>query len=302
MTTVQNNYFYVNSISNFASVVYSKTISVLDKHTDLIHNVGILAITTLQLLSKIFEKTPSFLPRLSKVVFDFGGVIWLNIQKKELIKANNDLKRAWHFSKRAACLVLAVKVLFKAINILLTAATFSSSVISAFGFPDTGLSILLSLRSIGLISLGYDIVVHISDYFTNQQLLSEMKKTDMTFNPQIINNLYKSSNQYREINDNLMKVDRVFRQINIYHLNELEKIEDPTLLSDKIKEILSYNQKMTRVDLSLMGLGYCAMGVCRAFPNSIIETSTRWSMSVLYTAKLIHQKLFLRTIAPNCAT
>ena len=43
--------------------------------------------------------------------------------------------------------------------------------------------------------------------------------------------------------------------------------------------------------MSLSVLGYVSMGVCKMFPDSLIEMGMRWSMSVLYTDDLIRLKI-----------
>ena len=64
-----------------------------------------------------------------------------------------------------------------------------------------------------------------------------------------------------------------------------------------IKDGMQNTQAATKANLILTSLGYISMGICRAFPDTLIEMFTRWSMSVLYTDKFIYEKFFQADLA-----
>src|ERR1700733_5728087 len=120
----------IASITEQCRSVWTQGVRILDKHTDLVSSGGILAITTCILASKIFEGMPPLLPRLSRIVFNYGGIIWLNVQMRELIKSGKDWYRALRLKQWAAVAELSLKVAIKAFNIFLTCANFAASVVT----------------------------------------------------------------------------------------------------------------------------------------------------------------------------
>ena len=60
----------------------------------------------------------------------------------------------------------------------------------------------------------------------------------------------------------------------------------------KIREGVEMRQQWTEDNLSITALGYGAMAVSKAFPETVADYTARWSLSVLWTDVLVRQKLF----------
>jgi hypothetical protein len=153
-------------------------IRVLNKHTDLISSGGILAITTCLLAAKVFKSIPSMLPRLALVVFNFGGIIWLNVQVRDFVKSCRDFSmvvadREWNVLAETA-----VKVFVKGVNILLTCGIFAASVVAAIGFPQSTAVMYVAMRPVALANLALTIGGDIRDYFVNEALLKDLKDAE----------------------------------------------------------------------------------------------------------------------------
>lgn len=289
---------------------------ILDKHTDLISNLGILAITTCLLASKIFESTPPILPRLAMVVYNYGGIIWLNVQVRDAIKSGKDLYRSIGEKDYVGIIETAAKTFVKSANIALTCVIFGGSVASTFVMPQASLSIALAIRSFSLSCLVINVASDIRDYFANRTLLQtlESMEADPEGSPRIgkvmvcFLEILKHGRVVSEMPEEKCLADRLVRQLDTYTLETFQeslsqqKKEKPTLV-DALKlfygvvDGMQCNQAATKSDLSLIALGYVSMGICRAFPDSLAEMVARWSMSVLHTDRFIQRKFFQASLA-----
>lgn len=292
---------------------------ILHKHTDLISSCGILAITTCLLASQVFQTIPRILPRLAKVVYDFGGIIWLNVQLRDLAKSSKDLIRTVKRKEVLGFIEVAAKVFVKGVGIIMTCVIFAGSVAAAVGFSKVPLSLALAIRPLGLACLGINIATDIRDYSQNERLLKQFSA-------------YEKTSEYGELADRLALAfltiilqnrlsldllestafaDLVVRQLDTQTIETCQEIfpkdqkkgtlEESLKIVDTLKKGIQFKQSGTKTNLSLIVLGYISMGLCRAFPNGLIDMTTRWSMSVLYTDELIRHKLFQMDLNPTCA-
>ncbi len=289
-------------------------VRLLNKHTDLISSVGILSITTCLLAAKIFKSIPVLLPRIARVVFDYGGIIWLNLQVRDCLKSCRDLGRAIEGRELKAVVETAGKVVVKASSILLTCVTFAASVVALVGFPQVTTAMYLAMRPIGLTSLAMTIAGDVNDYFVNAKLLKKLDALDAR--PEASLQVTQVMNCFLEIvlrpKEKYVRqqwvgearlADRIVRQLDTFTLESFceglkKKRESADLHQEALKVFESVKQSMrkqqvlTKANLSLTALGYVSLGLSRAFPDSLLDMSSRWGMSLLYTCKLIWQKTF----------
>lgn len=311
---------FTSSIEEWAGSKIKFVKRVLDKHTEAISNLGILAITTCLLASKIFESTPKMLPRVAKVVYDYGGLIWLNVQARDLMKSVKDLSRANQMKDLGGIIATAAKVFVKSANIFLTCVIFGGSVISAVAVPEASLAIALSIRSFSLSCLCINVLSDIRDYFANEALLKQLEKLDsddkgnlligkvMACFLEIVKDVETPSKISSEWSEEWKLADRLVRQLDHYTLETFKEslqeerkekypLVDALKLFYGVKDGMKTNQGTTKANLSLIALGYFSMGLCRAFPDSLIEMSARWTMSVLYSDEFIQRKFFQSDLA-----
>lgn len=304
-----------HSIEDWAKEKIRFAKRVLDKHTDVISNLGILIITTCLLASKVFERTPKILPRMAMVIYNYGGLIWLNVQTRDLMKSVKDLLRSCQIANTEGIIETAAKVFVKGSNIFLTCVIFAGSVISFVAIPQASLAIALCIRSFSLSCLFINILSDVKDYFANEVLLKRLEELDansegsrligkvMVCFLEIVKNLETPSRISSEWKEEWRLADRLIRQLDHYtletfkeSLNEDRKEKNPLVDALKlfygVKDAMKSNQGTTKANLSLIALGYFSMGLCRAFPDSLIEMLSRWSMSVLYSDEFIQRKFF----------
>lgn len=305
---------WTESITQTIASGWRFSVRVLNKHTDLISSGGILIITTCLLAAKIFKNIPPLLPRIALAVYNFGGIIWVNVQVRDFLKSLEDLSRNIRCYDWKPCIEVAAQVFLKATNILLTCSLFCASVAAAAGFPWVLSMFYLTTRPLGLTSLAMSIATDLYDYFANKQLLNQMTTLEnepaagqriIKIMDGFLSNIFPQAVAFQCNNNNKEKyfANRLVQQLDMFTLETLKESlpqqqnTSDTLLKKfelffKIKECMINKQAMTKSNLSLISLGYVSMGICKLYPDTLIEMATRWMMSVLYTDDLISQKLF----------
>lgn len=289
----------------------------LDQHTDAISSIGILAVTTAVLASKIFRSLPVVVGRSGRLFLEFCGIIWLNVQLKEFSKCGRDCLRAIQSTSYSAIARTAIKVIIKGVNVLLTCAYFGASVSSFGGFPHISTMIYTSLRPLSLAILSIEIVNEIGDYMTNRKLLEKLNLIENESNAS--NRLLKIVKSFFEINEdqkiyqsktthidanqknsNERKLaETLVRQLDFFTLSTIKEIYEKNSSSNEdrrikalrlyfqIKDGLSNIHARVKSNLNLTVLGYLSRGICKMYPDSLTEMTVRWGMSVLYTDELV---------------
>lgn len=287
----------------------------LNQHTDLVSSVGILAVTTCLLASKIFKQIPLFISRASFVVLNFGGVIWLNVQVRDFIKTIRDVTLAIQVRDRIGMVLTAARVMLKAANILMTCGFFAAAVASMGGITQATMMLYAALLPIAIFSFGVGICSDLTDYFINKRLLGRLKKVqEDPFQVREMMRHFVALNHSQETSAKNCEAKRfsveIIRQIQTPVLETfqekfLEKKpmeEDFEKLYNNLCQSVQDKQTGTESNLFLFFLGYACMGVSRIFPGSTADISVRWVMSVLYTDELIRQKLFQYDLSQELQT
>lgn len=306
---------------------------VYKKHSDLISSSALLILNTILLASQIFQQIPAIVPRVSLVLLNYTGIIWLNVQVRSFIKSCQDLGFAIQYHDVEGIVFTASKVLVKALNILLTGSMFIASVVSLAGYPGIALGMYTAMRNPAMAGWVASIFNDIADYYQNKKLLKNLSEIDQSQDADIriqliVRNFIqmthpKSRRLLPSIPENLKKIDatekrtsmRIVRQSGEYLLYTFKETlaagkcfsnVDGTLsgldrnytykfylgLQDGIKR----KQDLTRANLGLIVLGYASLGLCRMYPNTIIQYGVTWGMSMLYTGKLLYQKYHQRKL------
>lgn len=96
---------------------------------------------------------------------------------------------------------------------------------------------------------------------------------------------------------------KIVRQLDMWTVQTFrDSLKDKTKLHNaraeaiklfySVKDSMMNGQAAIEANLSLMALGYGAMAISRAWPDTVADMSARWVMSVLYTDELVRQKIF----------
>lgn len=283
-----------------------------DRHSDLIESSGILLISTCLLASKIFKSIPPLLPRTGLVILNYWSIISLNWQIKEFIKSGCDFLRSLASAKLSSVIETTTKAFVLGTNVLMVTFSFAAAVIALFGFPQTSLAIYVGMRPLALVNLALTIGCKGYDYYANKYLVNVLQNIEEQPNAnQQISKIAicfleilkkKETSISREWTQERELADRLVRQLDHSALEGLHEIftlkvdiKEARLQALKLYSALyesMYNAVVnTKSFFELTILGYVAMGLCRAFPDSLVDMTSRWTMSLIYTDDLIRRKI-----------
>jgi hypothetical protein len=303
-----------NTFSRHTQRCWNRCVTIYRSHSDLVSGLGLFTLNTSILASRIFKQIPSFVQRSAFTALNFTGLIWMNMQIRDLGKSGEDL---W-FNLRAGdgegIVFTAAKVVVKSLNILLTGSMLAASIASLCSYPQIALSMYTIMRPFALFSLYVGIGTQIYDDRKNKALHRQL--THIEDQPDkvravmtcFLKRLYKESPTVVESREHRLAY-HTFNQLDHHSMEALiEGFQKKYAAenSEKLMNILSQetinehfhqlrnalNQKtqFTQANLGLLALGYACMAVCRMWPDSLIQSSVTWGMSLLYTSKLIWQK------------
>jgi hypothetical protein len=312
----------LESIKKTISSKWNWCVKVLNKHTDLVSSIGILSVTTCLLGEKIFQNFPQMVPRLGRVFLNYTGIISLNVQIRDCQKSWQDLVRTLRDSDAYGVIQTGAKVFVKGMNVLLTSIFFSASAAALWGFPQVALGIYLAARPFALTSLAVGIFGDAWDYYANEEILFHLQRMEHQEVPS--RHIATFMKSYFEIILDKRKqpvpgcpqeagkyslASRLVRQLDYQTIQSFQEnsgaISRDSIRQEAVrrfgavKDSLLNRQSWTKSNLTLLALGYLSMGICRAYPDTLIEMTARWSMSVLYTDELIRYKLFQADIAAH---
>lgn len=305
---------------------------VFNHHTDLISNLGVLAATTMFLASKVFPNAPAFLPQIAIIILNRGVIIWVNEQVRDLYKSCRDFRLVTS-GQWEALSTTAVKVSVKAVDLFLTCAMFAASCAIFFGLTGISTYIYTTMRPLALGSLVCGLSTKCYDYYVDKSVLKYLDQIDASQDTQQasqkIAKLMKcvlevlvlpleeqqaldTAQEERSFVEERSLARKIVRQFDLWtvqtfqdSLKEKKTLNNARMEAIKlfysVKDSIVNRQAAIEANLSLMGLGYVAMAVSRAWPDTVADMSARWVMSVLYTDELVRQKLFQWDLAKTLA-
>ncbi len=311
---IQRGFTFQDHVQEEAKACWQWCVKTYHEHSDLISNLGLFALNTTILASKIFKQIPKIIGRGCYVALNFTGVIWLNIQLRDLIKNGKDLYQSILDRDMEGFVFTASKVAVKSLNILLTGSMLAAAVITLVGFPQIALTMYSVMQPFAifsmLVGLGTDVYDHKKNSALERQF-TQMEAQDKKVKG--VMNCFLKQLFNVETSDKSTLAKLTFRQLDHYAIGQMKKAlrkAHPTLsneeliqaipkekiksLFDSIKDALLQKQKFMEANLGLMILGYVSMGICRIWPDTAIQSSVTWGMSLLYTSKKIWEKYLQR--------
>jgi hypothetical protein len=306
---VEGSYLYLgysDAVKEAAQKAGSNFNRVWKRYTDVISSLGILALTTCQLAAKIFAQTPKILPSLANFIYNYCGVIWLNVMVDDFVKYCRDLSRDVQARDFSAILETAAKVVVSSMNIILTCGNFLAAIVTTAGFPHLSMAYYLAMRPFGLMSLAINVTTDLYDYRANQKMIRQLDRMEDEGTVIKVMSCFKEiivePSKRKPRDESFREAEKIIRRLKpyvIYGFEERFKKGDNTekmtqevarKLFDDVRMGLKATQISTKSNIGLTGLGYFAMGISRAFPQTIADIGSRWSMSLLYSVKLIWEK------------
>jgi hypothetical protein len=296
-------------------------------HSLLISSVTNVALNTILFVSKIIKKTPAIIPRLAFTCLSFSGMISLNMQIRDWAKHVRDVRFALRFRSYSALLLTAARVCIKGTNILQTCSVFAGALIALAGMPHITFILFQVLRPISLCTLAGAIAGEFIDYALKKRLLKKMHKIHQLkeadekiqlIAQKFIHLAYQSP--YRKM-DSRIRRDPLHKQEQHMAVDIIRQMEEWSLESFKkglaaqsigknsiltaaqalhvykgIEMAIKQNQTMTKANIGLRALGYVSLGICRAFPQTLVQYGLTLTMSLFYTSKLIVENYLLKQL------
>ncbi len=269
--------------------------------SDTVNQFTNFTLSTTLLLSEIFQKIPKVVPRTARTLLTYTGILTLHYQTKELNKNCRDLKLAWEAKELSAIALTGAKVAVKASDIFLTIGSFAFACVSLAGNPALTLSYYTFVRPLATGAWGMLIAFDVIDHKLISSLLEKLKKIDSSEDQEQISTYFKwilhnETKQPSLIKQDNQKIARdLAQQYDLYRLAEIEKAlkEDPT--QDFFALLIANMEKRQTIktaDLALKIFGYISLGINSAYPETLIQASTYWSMSALFTTLHIYNKFY----------
>lgn len=301
-------------------------------NSDLISSVTNLALNSILLVSKIFISIPVIIPRIAFTLLSFSGIISINMQARNVLKDSVDLRLAIQVRSLSGVLLTAARVFVKSTNILLTCTLFGGSIVALAGFPLASLLMFSLLSRLSTITLIAAISGEFIDYFSKKKLLgrlhviNELEDRDarvQTIAQNFISMAYQSSYQKLNIrleNDEAIRKDQqlaanIVRNIDNWALEAFKHglaakmIGKNTVLTPNeaidvyngLIEAIEKSQTIAKANIGLRALGYISLGICKLYPQTILQYGITLAMSLFYTSKMVMEKYLLNSLRNHTA-
>src|SRR5690606_33909951 len=121
-------------------------VTVYRNHSDLVSSVSIFTMNTAILAAKLFRQIPKEVGHTAFFALNFTGLIWLNMQIRDLKKTGDDLHASVREDDFEGMVFTAAKVSAKALNILLTCSMQAAAFVTLCGLPHIALSMYGVMR------------------------------------------------------------------------------------------------------------------------------------------------------------
>jgi len=297
--------------------------------------VSTLALTACVFASKVFSSMPKVLPRLSLSMLNYVGIIYIDSQIMHLCKSIRDIKLAASHGDTSGIFMLSLKIYVKAADVFLTVANFGFSLVALGGFPQVTVIANLALRPISIVGWLLGSLNSTIDYYRNIFMLERFQglkalepsdyQNSVTL---IVNNILQiiepegearlafrpeDTRTHRSEDLQLLALLTV-RQLEESSLREFSDNllrnlnEDPNFLMDWEKNLRYFkgmkrrikekNHQMMRTTV-ITGLGWVSLVVGKFYPDSLSDWGLRFSISLLYTAKMAWKKYTLSQLATD---
>lgn len=279
--------------------------------SDLLMSLTVTALDTCVLAAKLFSAVPQTVGYGAKVLLSYIGEISFTAQIRLLLKTVSDLKDVIVERRGVGVVVVAFKVAEVASTLLLSAGTTLASMAAFMGRMELVGVLYSVLRPWGVALTLVSVALEGYQYYANRHLLRELSDlsvkpmsderslfllkslrepqracTDPRYHPlrsKIVQQLDREA--WRVLQEALQKGLGTWEA----PLNEEQRLKVRELVA-VLKENSRKKTTLAESSVALTALGYLSMGLCRAYPDTLLQASLLWSLSVLFTSKLLYRK------------
>lgn len=274
------------------------------RHSDLVTSVAIFSLNSCVMAAKASRQVPNLVGHSANVALSYVGVISTPAQVHYLGKTWSDVTRAVRDRDMLAIGPVAVKVANEAVNVLLTVGNFVAAVAKLVNRPAFAIAFYATCRPVAVAGTVATIFVDLFGWVSNSRLITRLDGLQSGSDAKV-QQLFRDivSGETTEDPDLKHLTTLVQRTLDRDTWNALaaratRSMEEGDLTGEEARALLATVQKYCarqdefyKAGVGLRALGYAAMAVCRANPDTLVQSITLWGMGLLYTSKLAYEKV-----------
>jgi hypothetical protein len=274
----------------------SQTCLFLEKYSDLLGSIFILASDILYLLGEVFKNFPKRLSSLGFCSINFIGLLSLPFYVHFFKKSVADISFANKLENNKIFYVSFFKTILIASNIVLLCSCFVSSITRMMGMMVLTKSIFLITKLWGSVCLNSMMGLDVFHYYNNKKLLQFLKDQKQEQIDEMLScysgDVDVKKSDYKKCADIQETMDKdTWRAFKGSLLKAKDDVfEKRRLFKEVVVKNIQTQQFVSTSDLFLRALGYVAFFFSNLFIGTYIQAGIWTSMAFLYTTQLAIQK------------
>lgn len=273
--------------------------------TEVIYGLMLSGVNTTFLLGKAIAAIPAVITHLAYASLRFIGLLWVHVQMRALLKSGGDLLFALSNHCWTRVYYVTAWAFVQGIGACLTVGGTVAAVAATLAYGSTATWMFMAMRPWGLAALVVQIALDVIAHCTDGPLIDRMREASKSGSRvQAFFGAYQSGaaseaglaaaarsrmdpNTWKELeNKACALLDRtslhpVFRLTRQWRLRRLFHITIQNLHTQ---------QEEARSNLARTVVGYVAMGVTRAYPQTIVEAIVNWTINLYWTSEMLSRK------------
>jgi hypothetical protein len=250
----------------------------LTLHGILFSDFTIFTANTVILASKLTNKIPEVIPNIFRSTLGYLGLICLPFQFKDLEKNIRDLKYALLLKETLPILHTALKISLRALEIFFIGAGTLATFLTLTPFTATSSLIFASMAPFAIPGFFLPLSLDLIDAYEDRRLL-KLLENQSTLNKvtEVVNRVLKNGEA---------PTDKIALQVlKQFSLLNLSQLTTDTISGEQIKSCLKTRLVVSKIDLTLKGVGQIGMAVGRLYPNSLSQAAFNFGISIAYNIK-----------------
>lgn len=272
---------------------------------EVIYGLVLSGVNTTFLLGKAIAAIPAVITNLAYASLRFIGLLWVHVQMRALLKSGGDLlfalsNRCW----TRVCYVTSL-VFVQGTGACLTVGGTVAAVVATLAYKSTATWVFMVMRPWGLAALVVQIALDVIAHLTDGPLIDRMREASRSgtrvqafFGAYQLGTISEAGlaaaarsrmdpNTWKELENKARalldssSLNPVFRMTRRWRLQRLFKI---TI------ENLHTQREEARSHLARTVVGYVAMGITRAYPQTVIEAIVNWTINLYWTSEMLSRK------------
>jgi hypothetical protein len=297
------NYFQAHSDPE----VWQQLVLNIDRHQDLLAQLGNLALNSCNVAAKVFNQIPPFIGDGAQTALASSGLFFLDYFIMQIDKGWCDFQRAIQVNDPIGMALTALKVIIAAADLLLTVAAFAAACSALLGASPTALMLYGVMRPVALGSVATGIGLILADYWSNESILTQMeelsrsdKEVQQLFNCFVEMLVAKEGQSISADSDQQRFAARVIRQLDPAILNksvellrdvaDVEREKSYRIIFNDYKKDIEVRHLHTKSHMELTVFYYGCLALSKIYRGTLLDASIQLTCSLLYTGELAFTK------------